>query len=230
MTKTTRRSFTKNPAFVLNTLLFLLGIVGLVVSIFTMGASMFCYYTQLSNIFCMFTALLFIIESVKAENKASEYEALRNVTALGAVELPHYLTVLRYMATSMVTVTFLIAVTVLAPMYDNIVEGYMQMLFVGANFFYHVACPLLSIVSFCFFEKNERLRFVQTFQAILPTMLYAAVTIILNILRLLHGPYPFLYVYEQTPLASAIWCAAIIFIAWILAIFNWLIHNKKIVD
>lgn len=228
MIYSTKRTFIKRPAFILHCILFILGIIGLILSILTMGVTLFSYYTQLSNIFCMITSLLFIIESIKAEIRLREFEALRNVTAAGAVELPHWLTVLRYMATSMVTVTFLIAVTVLAPMFDNILQGYLQMLFAGANFFYHVACPILSIIIFGFFEKSERLSFTATFQAIIPTILYAAVTIVLNILHVLYGPYPFLHVYEQSPTASALWCLSIIFVAWILAILNRFIHNRGI--
>ncbi len=228
MNKKSSRSFIKHPAFFLNCILATLGLIGLIISIITMGASLFCYYTQLSNIFCLITAILYMIESFKAERRKNEYETLRNVTALGSVELPHWVIMLRYTATSMVAVTFLIAVTVLPPMFDNLWQGYIQILFVGANFFYHVACPLLSILSFGFYEKNERLRFTSTFIAVIPTALYAAVTVVLNILRVLHGPYPFLYVYEQPPIASVLWCSAILFIAWILAIVIRAIHNRKI--
>jgi len=220
------KHFIKHPAFILNCILAVLGLVGFIISIVTLGSGMVVYYTQLSNIFCMVTAILFLIESVKAQKKLLEANNLRNTAAIGAVELPHWLTIIRFMATSVVIVTFIIVITVLAPSYDNILNGYMHMFFQGANFFYHVACPLLSFVSFAFFEKQERLSFLASFAALIPTICYAAVTIPLNWFYVIDGPYPFLHVHNQSILASVLWCTGILFLAWLIALAIRALHNR----
>ena len=44
----------------------------------------------------------------------------------------------------------------------------------------------------------------------IPTVIYAVVVVILNILKLLEGPYPFLYVYKQPWYISLVWAVGIV--------------------
>ena len=46
--------------------------------------------------------------------------------------------------------------------------------------------------------------------AVIPTLIYGIVTLILNLARELDGPYPFLQVYRQPAIASVGWFVAII--------------------
>ena len=46
--------------------------------------------------------------------------------------------------------------------------------------------------------------------AVIPTLIYAIIALILNLARRMDGPYPFLRVYRQPVSASAFWFAAIL--------------------
>ena len=54
--------------------------------------------------------------------------------------------------------------------------------------------------------------------AMVPTLLYGVVAIILNVLRVWHGPYPFLYVYEQPVWLTAVWVVVILGAAFLIAL------------
>ncbi|HPF53799.1 MAG TPA: hypothetical protein PLM48_04040 [Clostridia bacterium] len=58
-----------------------------------------------------------------------------------------------------------------------------------------------------------------------PTLLYAIVIIILNIAKLLVGPYPFLHIYEQPWYMSIVWIAVILGMATLLAWLLWLLNR-----
>jgi len=127
---------------------------------------------------------------------------------------------LRYMATVCLTVTFLVVVCVFLPMYGrdgNLSEGVSAMLLKGNMPVHHLICPILSFVSFVFFEQGH-LTLRDSLWAALPTLLYAIVTAILNILRVIEGPYPFLLVYEQPWYVSVMWFFLIPGGAWVVAL------------
>ena len=208
-----KKNHLAQPAFVLNVMLVICGFIGLIISCINLKASMFEYYTQDSNIFCLISALIYVIASIRAQKAGKE--------------LPKWVAKVRYLATCTVTVTFLVVIFVLAPMFENILYGYYLMFFNGANFFYHVTCPLLSIVSYVFWEHEDSNEARDPLIALIPTAVYAAVTIVLNILRLIEGPYPFLMVHQQTPLASVAWCATILLIAWLIAVVIRGMHNRN---
>ena len=92
-----------------------------------------------------------------------------------------------------------------------------ELLFQGPNLWQHTVCPLLSIVSFVFFEKEVKLEKDQSLYALIPTFIYAVVTLILNFLRTITGPYVFLLVYEQSGWMTFLWMIIIGGIAYILA-------------
>lgn len=133
-----KKDYLAQPAFVLNVMLVICGFIGLIISCFNLKVSMFEYYTQDSNIFCLISALIYVIASIRAQKAGKD--------------------------------------------------------------------PLIALI---------------------PTAVYAAVTIVLNILRLIEGPYPFLMVHQQTPLASVAWCATILLIAWLIAEVIRGMHNRN---
>ena len=106
-------------------------------------------------------------------------------------------------------VTFIVVMTVLLPIY--MMSGYGTAgMFSGWNLFFHVIAPLLSLFSFWFLEDHEDLPRWSTFAAVIPTVIYAVVLIIMNIKGYVEGPYPFLMVRRQSAAASVLWCAAIL--------------------
>ena len=194
-------------AYILNVILFIFGVAGLIITLKNMEiGEMFSYYTQDSNIFSMLVSGVYLFYIKK--------------------EIPGWLRKLRFAATVSLMLTFTVVILVLGPMYG--VESYPWLFFHGANFFYHVSCPILSFISCILFEKNGRIIMKDTVIAIIPTLIYALILIILNVLNVVHGPYPFLYVHEQPVFMSIIWGIVIPGIAWMIALLIKALRNKMV--
>ena len=73
--------------------------------------------------------------------------------------------------------TFLVVLFILVPM-SNFNIGFM---FGGANFFLHLSCPLLLLYLYMFADKKIKLDKKDVFTAIVPTLFYSAIIIVLNI-------------------------------------------------
>ena len=79
-------------------------------------------------------------------------------------ELPKWLSVLKYLSTAAVFVTFTVVVVFLGPMY-----GYGRMYY-GSNLFFHLLIPLFAIAEYVVF--GEELSFRESFYAVAPPVLY----------------------------------------------------------
>lgn len=64
--------------------------------------------------------------------------------------------------------------------------------------------------------------------ALAPTLAYALAAILLNLCRIIEGPYPFLMVYAQPWYASVMWCIVILGIAGLLASGVLVLHNRAV--
>lgn len=67
-----------------------------------------------------------------------------------------------------------------------------------------------SVNSFLFFEPGERLEKKDLKYGIIPTVIYGITVLMLNILKIKSGPYPFFYVYHQPVIVSILWFAGIL--------------------
>lgn len=83
--------------------------------------------------------------------------------------MPDVWYLIKYVLTVGVVLTFLTVVCYLAP----VVEGSYPPLFKGVNFFFHLLVPLLSMISFGFFERNASITLPQVFFGLIPFGLYA---------------------------------------------------------
>ena len=158
------------------------------------GFRMFQFYTVDSNIFAMLACAVYSVFLI------------RQLVTRRAV--PVWAVLLKYAAVCCLLVTFLVVVAVLAPMFGP--EGYQMMLFTGDMMYHHLLCPPLAALSFFLFDRmpwapKRAARF-----ALLPTILYAVIIIILNLNGTITGPYPFLMVYQQPVYMSFLWCALIL--------------------
>lgn len=183
-----------------NLLIVILEIIALVLSIIAQGVENFVFYTQDSNYFAMVVSLLFCVYAVKE--------------MCGKTEIPKWIYCMRYISVSCLMLTALVVVFVLMPMMR---ENAFSMLYEGSMLYQHTLCPILSIVSFFMFEVKYNLSKTEIIKALIPTIIYAAVAIILNIVKVIKGPYPFLMVYSQPWYASVLWCIAILGIAGVIA-------------
>ena len=124
----------------------------------------------------------------------------------------------KYMAAAVLSVTFIVVLAVLSPMRGEGINGWFYMLFNKDSTFLHTLCPILTILSFVLFEKKPHLDAKSAFTAIIPTFIYAIVLIILNILGVVDGPYPFLRVMNQPVYMSFVWFIVIVGGAFFLAL------------
>ena len=114
---------------------------------------MFKFYTVDSNILMGIVSLIFIIYEKKLlKNKIKE--------------IPKKVYILKLIATSGITLTFITTSFFLAPSY-----GFYAM-FNNSNLFFHLVVPVLSIVTYIFFEKHEN-KFKYAFFGIIPMFLYS---------------------------------------------------------
>ena len=113
------------------------------------------FFTVQSNIFAGLIALV------------SAYKQIRILRGKERV-ISKRLSVLQLMATTAVTITFLVVFLYLGPISD----GGIPVMLMNSNLFYHFIIPVLCIINFIFFEKSNKLKFKYTFMGVIPTLLY----------------------------------------------------------
>jgi hypothetical protein len=84
--------------------------------------------------------------------------------------------------------------------------------------YFHLLCPILAILSSLLVDPRGASGLADVRLAIIPTTLYAALLIFLNLIRVVSGPYPFLKVYDQSVWASVGWVVAIVGGAYLIAL------------
>lgn len=199
-------------ALVLNQLIVIFEIVGFILSSERHGVNAVRYYTQISNFLTLVVSVIFCvcatISLVKKDN------------------VKKWVVALRYISTLNLTITLVIVLTILIPAIPN---SFSQMMLKNSNLYYHFVCPLLSIISFLFFEKGVKLSKNITYLSLLPTVVYGVVCLILNALKVITGPYPFFYVYEFKWYVLTFYLLSIIVGIYILSVLIYYLFNKKCV-
>ena len=191
----------KTLALISNLLIVVLEVISFIILINRNGGvtvGIVYFYTRLSNLLALIAGIFVFIFIIK--NKSGE--------------LPKWLSMLRYIATIMLFVTLLISLFVLTPA----VGSFYRMMIENQLKFHHLLCPLISIVSFIFFEKGGVLTTKDNVLALIPTLVYGIVMMILNAARVVDGPYPFLRVHNQPVWATILWFVGIFFGAFLLGL------------
>ena len=178
-------------AIILNSLIVVLELISCYLAFEHSGIRALVFYTVLSNIMGLISSALYV------------------GYAVGGGKPPLWVSTFRYTATVCLTVTFLVVMLVLLPMEAKHGDP-ARLLYKGANLGHHIICPILSIVSLLFFDKLHALGRKELLIAFSFTVAYATALIILNLLKKVHGPYPFLYVYEQPFFMSVMWLVVIL--------------------
>ena len=179
-------------------------IIGFIIAIKT-GSGQFRYFTVLSNVFLMVTTAGIML-----------WQVFGNLFTL-----PKWLMVLRYMSVCMVALTFLIVMLVLVPkaaINEGGAEGAAKLLVKGNMLFYHIICPVLAIISFCVFERDHQMKIGEVGLAMLPTIVYGIVMIILNALAITDGPYVFLRVRFMPVKITIMWIVLVFAIDLVVAV------------
>ena len=165
------------------------------------GPAVFRYYTVLSNMLMLAASAWYLS------------------CFFGKKEIPVALTVLHLSAAVCLTVTFLIAAFVLMPQstfayyfLDNVAP------------ILHFISPVLSVVTLML-SREEIPKYGVVVPALL-TILYGIIALLLNIAKLLVGPYFFLEVYSTPAGTIAMWFAIIFVLCVILTVAYMFIHSK----
>jgi len=175
----------KKISIFLNILIIILEIIGIFLSVKSLGTNVFIYYTQLSNLFLLVTAILYLFK---------DYIKSRIID------------IMKFGSTLSVLITFLVVIFVLGPT-TNL--GYKWLLLEGANLLYHITCPILAVITFLFFDNIKIKGFKDVLGAFVFTLVYSIVFILLNIFGVLEGPYPFLMVRSNPIYESIFWIVVI---------------------
>lgn len=166
--------------------------VGLASSFKEIGVKTLQYYTTDSNILAFLAALAMCVGVT--------------VSLATGRGVSRTLRMFDYFAACTVGLTFIIVLFVLAPMdKEGFAAGLRNSFITGSIKYVHLICPLLSAASVIVCGITKGLPFSAALFALIPTLLYAAVVIPLNLARVMVGPYGFLHIYEQPPLASVMW-------------------------
>ena len=171
------------------------------------GWSAFKYYTSLSNVFCALSCLC----------------SLAFFVVKGGKVLPERLYMFRLMGSAVVMVTFLVVVCFLGPVY-----GYRYM-YKGANLWFHLIVPLLSVPEMLLQRPPRRLPLRVTIWGILPTLLYGVVYLIVNAVNWTGSRNPATDIYGFLFWGwgiGSVFLIVICFISWLAAVFYWLLGQK----
>ena len=172
----------KKKALLLNSLIVVLEAIGLVFYVSRMHTLSLEYYTMDSNILALITSLLFLLFYGK------EKEWIKD---------------LRLITTCALTITFLVVIFILTPMLNF---RLFYLLFGDEMLVFHTLCPILSFISYVFYEDASKKKYL----GFCFTMFYALVLVILNLMNIVDGPYPFLRIKEQSIYMTLLWGLIII--------------------
>ena len=192
----------KKISIKLNILIILLEIIGFSLSLYKYHHIAIEYYTNQSNLLALFSSILFVLFYNKKNT---------------------IITDLRFITTSCLTITFLVVLFILTPMFNF---NYKLLMFTDEFCIFHTITPLVSLYSYLFYEKRSK----KNYLGFTYTLLYAFLFIQLNIFRIVDGPYPFLRIRNQSPLMSLLWFIIIVGGSYLISISINKIHkiiNKR---
>ena len=120
-----------------------------------------------------------------------------------AEEKASLITLLRFISTASLMVTFVVVLLVLGP--EN---GYAHEFLGGMRLYSHLICPFLSLFLFVTGEEPVPKKWIP--YALYATLLYAIPLIILNATGQVSGPYSFLKIREQSLGKTMFWIVTIL--------------------
>ncbi|MCR5553756.1 MAG: hypothetical protein K6F08_03340 [bacterium] len=213
-------------ALVLNIVVFLMAVAGSILCfcevyiVYTKpiehGIGFLKFFTLQSNIFAGITAFLYIIYLIR-EQKTQK-------------RIPFAVRIVRYIATIDLILTFLVVALFLGFLVE---EGYFS-LYVNCNFFFHFAIPVISTISFIFFEEMPKLKIKHTFIALIHVFLYSIFYLVVVLTHFKDGAVDLVYdwyAFAQRGLIIAFVCAVIIFgVSYLTSFILYKVNNKRSID
>lgn len=156
----------------------------------THGIGMFKYYTIESNIFAGISSAIFVVVAILHLTKGHS--------------IPKWVKGLRYMATCCLTVTIAVVLFAAMPMEprENAFEIWMTY---REAIFQHLICPIVSFISFVFFEKEPKMRRKFILVGFSPTVAYGVGVVGLTLNQDIEALYTFAAVSTQPVMVSIFW-------------------------
>ena len=186
----------RDLAIIFNAIIVAFELVGFISSLIFNKRIMLEFYTEDSNVLALVCSSIFLFYLMN--NK----------------KIPNWLRMFKYLTTVCLAITVLVVIFVLIPMGDFNFKAYM---YEGTLLYHHTICPLMSIVTFLFFDGLKKFNTKECVISLGFTFIYSVITIVLNLVGVLEGPYPFLMIRSQTFLMSLIWLVLLFTLAFFVA-------------
>jgi len=171
----------KKIALMLNFLLIIFEVVGFAITYFTGESLTPALYTEDSNLICLVASLMYVIYYCRGKSTNKHVHLLRFISTLNLIQ------------------TFLVTLFLLSNDY-----GLYEIMIKNEFIFFHTLCPIISTISYLFFEKYRSYKSSIMFKAPIFTIVYGLVMYTLNITKLYDGPYEFMRVYDHSIVASVV--------------------------
>ena len=135
--------------------------------------------------------------------------------------------ILKLMATTAVGLTFFVVFAYLGP----ITKGGIMSMLRNSNFFLHLVIPVLSIITFIFFEKTDKIKLRHVFLGLVPTLVYA-IFYLTNILIHMENhkvspTYDWYWFVQNGVWTALIVAPIIILITYMISFILWKLNHKK---
>ena len=193
-------------SFLANLIIVFMELIGVVLSLKRRGVGAFLFYTENVNYFTLLVSFWFVLEYLIKQKTSKIVNCFRFISSV------------------CLAVTFVMVTTILIPMFP---ESFMFMMFEDSNLYQHFLCPTISILSLILFENKNKLHKTNIIFALIPTLVYGIVMVILNLLKVVVGPYPFFYLYQIRWYLSIPWLIGVLLIVVAIDLFVFWLHNKK---
>lgn len=184
--------------------------IGPVLEVSNIG--MFRFFTVDANLLMGISSLLFIIQE-------------RKLLSGKIKEIPSKYYVIKLISTVAVTLTFLVVLFYLG----RVSKWGLIALYQNSNLFFHLIIPLLSIITFIFFEKNNKMKLRYNLYSLIPVVLYAIYYVINVIVHIENGVVPKKYdwyYFVQGGMNQAFIIAPLILIGtYIISVILWLLNR-----
>ena len=172
------------------------------------------FFTVDSNLFMGIISLLFAINEIQLIKGTKKDISIK-------------MYILKLMATTSVGLTFFVVFAYLGP----ISKGGIMSLLMNSNLFFHLIIPVLSIISFVFFEKTDKIKFSHTFLGIIPAVIYGIPYITNVLIHMENGivstTYDW-YWFVQNGVWTAVIVVPIIFaITYVISLILWKTNRTK---
>ena len=174
---------------------------------------MFKFFTVDSNLFMGIISLIFAIFEIRLLKGNID-------------EIPRYMYILKLMATTSVTLTFIVVFAYLGPLVGNI-----YLMILNSNLFFHLLVPVFSIITFIFFERNNKMSFKYSFYGLIPVIMYGLYYLINVLIHMDNGivlpEYDFYY-FVQNGIWTAIVVVPVMFIiSYTISLILWGFNRIK---